>query len=212
MWPESVASRESQEIGSCLLKFMKERETIANHLIVYSDDCGGQNHNINIAYFWMYIVTNSEFKYTIVDHKFMISSHSYLPNDWDFGSIERANLKTEYVFVPEDWYTLVQSARRKNPIEVIKMTEKDFVSISNIKKEITYWKVNTDKENINWLNIHWLRLNKDSPFQMLYHHSHNSLEPWKTLDIRRKRNGRPSDIGKVSLVQLYSIPCPINVK
>ena len=35
MWPESVASRGSQEIGSCLLKFMKEWETIAKHLIVW---------------------------------------------------------------------------------------------------------------------------------------------------------------------------------
>lgn len=63
----------------------------ASHLILFSDACGGQNRNINIACFWLYIVSNPDFSYTVVDHKSMLSGHSYLPNDRDFGSIEKAS-------------------------------------------------------------------------------------------------------------------------
>ena len=87
-WPESVASRGSAEIGSSILQYLKLRASDATHLIVFSDACAGQNRNINIAYLWMHVVFSSEFKYSVVDHKFMISGHSYLLN---FGSIENAN-------------------------------------------------------------------------------------------------------------------------
>ena len=54
------------------------------------------------------------------------------------------------MFVSKDWYTKYGKQEERNPFEVIKMTEEDFVSISNIKKEIAgYWKVNTEKEKVN---------------------------------------------------------------
>lgn len=67
----------------------------------------------------MYVVSNSDFAYSVVDHKFMILEHSYLPNDHDFGSIEKAHRQTQHIFIPEDWYTLVENARTKNPFHVV---------------------------------------------------------------------------------------------
>ena len=103
MWPECVASRGSQEVCSCILKYLGSN---ASQLIAYSDACGGQNRNINVACLWLYITANPDFTYSVIDHKFMVSGHSYLPNDRDFGSIERANRHTQHIFVPEDWCTL----------------------------------------------------------------------------------------------------------
>ena len=85
MWPESVASRGSQEVCSCVLNYLRMGSTEASHLIVYSDACGGQNRNINVVCMWMHIAASSNFSYNVVDHKFMVSGHSYLPNDRDFG-------------------------------------------------------------------------------------------------------------------------------
>ena len=49
MWPESVASRGSAEIGPSTPQYLKLRASDATHLIVFSDACGGQNYTINIA-------------------------------------------------------------------------------------------------------------------------------------------------------------------
>lgn len=86
MWPECIASRGSQEIGSCLLKHFRTAQSQASHLIAFSDACGGQNRNINIACMWMHIVANPDFSYKLVDHKFMLSGHSYLPT---IGTLDR---------------------------------------------------------------------------------------------------------------------------
>ena len=80
MWPKSIASRGSEEISSCLLKYLKLRQSNATELILFSDACGGQNRNIKIACLWLYVVASPDFSYTTVDHKFMISGHSYLPD------------------------------------------------------------------------------------------------------------------------------------
>ena len=58
MWPESVASRGSHKIGSCILKYLQLRATEANHLIAFSDAYGGQNQ---ILWLQMYAVSISNF-------------------------------------------------------------------------------------------------------------------------------------------------------
>ena len=110
MWDENIASRGSQDISSCIFTYLRGNPT-SIHLIAYSDSCGGQNRNINKVCFWMYVVASSEFPYTVVDHKFMLSGHSYLPNDRDFGGLETARRLRSTIFIPEDWYTLVEDAR-----------------------------------------------------------------------------------------------------
>ena len=210
MWPEIVASRGSQDIGSCILKHFHSLQSNADRLIVYSDGCGGQNRNINIACLWMFVTASPDFSYILVDYKFMLSGHSYLPNDRDFGAIEKASRRIQHIFVPEEWCTLVERARQKNPFTVIQMSMDDFVSIENIRALIVHRKMNTQRQKVNWFDIRWLQVSKDKPFEIRYRYSLNSLEAWKTLDLRKKRPGRPADIGRVELAPLYSRPCTLS--
>lgn len=56
---------------------------------MYSDQCGGQNRNIKIATIYNYIVANKSFSVDEIDHKFLVSGHSFLPCDQDFGLVEK---------------------------------------------------------------------------------------------------------------------------
>ena len=212
MWSENIASRGSQEICSSILRFLRLKESNADHLIAFSDSCGGQNRNINVICLWMYVVASPEFSYSTIDHKYMMPGHSYLPNDRDFGSIEQAGRRTPHIFVPDDWVTSVENARRKNPFKVIAMTASDFISTEAIRSQIVYRKVNTYNERVEWLNIRWFQISKENPFQVKYQYSHNTLEVWKVLDLQKRRVGRPTDIGKVLLTPLYGSPRHVNVK
>ena len=78
MWHEGIASRGSHKIGSCLLHQMQSQAT---KLILYSDSCGGQNQNVNLACLWINIVSSPEHSIIQIDQKFMVSGHSYLPSD-----------------------------------------------------------------------------------------------------------------------------------
>ena len=48
-----------------------------SHVPLYSDTCGGQNHNRYIAAILVSIIQHSQ-KITIMDHKFMESRHSHM--------------------------------------------------------------------------------------------------------------------------------------
>ncbi|KAK5648400.1 hypothetical protein RI129_003292 [Pyrocoelia pectoralis] len=55
-WDETVSSRGSQEIGSCLMQYIKTLPSNITKIIAYSDSCGGQNKNKNICKLFMFLV------------------------------------------------------------------------------------------------------------------------------------------------------------
>ena len=102
VWHEGTASRDAEKIGFCLLTYITAIEDISIlTLSTFSDSCGGQNRNIKVAMMWMYITQTASIQK--IDHKFMTSGHSYLPNDADFGIIERSKPKSTELFVPQQW-------------------------------------------------------------------------------------------------------------
>ena len=48
-WNESIALRGSSEVGSCILSHIKEMQTHATNLTLYSDACGGQNRIFSLC-------------------------------------------------------------------------------------------------------------------------------------------------------------------
>lgn len=60
--------------------------------------------------------------------------------------------------------------------------------------------------------MHWIAVHKDKPLQFQYRYSNNSLECWKTVDLKRKTKGRPIDMSRIALPLLYNGPRAINTK
>lgn len=110
VWNESVASRGPEEIGSCILNFV-EVYVRTSKLTMYSDQCGGQNRNIKMAALCDFIVTNPKYCCTQIDHKFLVSGHTYLACDQDFGLIEKQKKYHPEVYVPDDWLQVILAAR-----------------------------------------------------------------------------------------------------
>lgn len=61
MWSELEGGRGSEQIGSCILKKILDLPDSTEQLITYSDTCGGQNRNINIAVMFMYALCKKRF-------------------------------------------------------------------------------------------------------------------------------------------------------
>ena len=74
----------------------------------------------------------------------MVSGHSYLSNDRDFGGVESARRRQPQIFTPEDWYTLVEKARCTNPFTVVRMSARDFMSVNHLIENITNQKTCAD--------------------------------------------------------------------
>lgn len=198
MWPECVGSRSSQEIMSCLLKYIKALPFSVKHLDAFSDNAGGQNKNKNIVKFWCFIVSNTQIE--TVDHKFLVSGHSFLECDQDFALIEKCKKNSSFVFVPQDWYTLVSKASRK--FTVTEMSQEDFKSIDEMSKHMKGKTVKGIRK------MQWLHFEKTSPLTLYYKETVNDDLPFYNLSLKQTTGRPPTTV--VQLKPLYE--GPINIK
>ena len=111
LWDETEGGRGSQEVASLLAKHIRQEAKNHSHVILYSDSCTGQNRNIKVASTLMNLVLDPKLSIKVIDHKFLVSGHSFLPNDQDFGVIESASRKCIQIFTPEDWLQVVKKAK-----------------------------------------------------------------------------------------------------
>lgn len=206
VWDETMASRGSQEVAACLKNHLKAVNK--KHVIIYSDACTGQNRNIKLALTLMKLAQESASIDTI-DHKFMVSGHSYLPNDSDFGLVEKES-RGKTIFVPDDWYSIIKTARRSHKFMLVKMQQKDFLNTDSLEKAITKRKKNSSGAAVNWLSIQWLRYEKEKPFSIFYKETLNEDFPFNEIDIRPTKEGRPRLLKNVEQVPMYSGPRSMN--
>jgi hypothetical protein len=197
-----------------MYKYVKQQsQRGVQKITAYSDACGGQNRNIKMALFWSRIVATLPI--VEVNHKFMVSGHGYLPNDQDFGVIEKKKHGALCIYVPDDWMNLVSNskARKHKKFEVVKMQKDDFLNSDAMAEINVNRKKCTDGEDVKWLRIQWICFKKENPFKMYLKYSADEDAPFFELDLERKikgTRGRPNDPRVISLPRLYDEPIQIN--
>ena len=135
VWNESEAKRGSCEVASCLNHFI-------NHyvpddmlkLIIFSDNCAGQNKNVNLVTYYLRLMHINRF--SAVTHFFLESGHSYLPCDRDFGVFERS-LKGKEVYTTDMYAHLMATHRKKGPVTVVRMDTRDFLDFDVFQQYIS---------------------------------------------------------------------------
>lgn len=146
VWSENVASRGSQEIGSCLIRHLNghlPKET--KNLVLYSDSCGGQNRNIKLALMLKKFLS-THITLDSIEQNFFVSGHSFNSCDRPFAVIENAKKKSKAIYTPDQWISLIECAKINEPkFLVTKMSSGDFLSTSELEKLITNRKVDEDK-------------------------------------------------------------------
>lgn len=81
VWPETEGSRWSQEISSCLIKYIKTYAKNCNKIITYSEFMYQTKKNIKTVLSLLKLVQSTEVRAESIEMKFLVSGHSYLPID-----------------------------------------------------------------------------------------------------------------------------------
>lgn len=132
MWHEGIASRGCNEIGSCLLQFLKiKSEEGITEISFYSDNCTGQNRNKYIFLMFMYASAKYKIKIT---HNFFEVGHTQNEGDSMHSVIERAS-KHIPVYTPSQWYLLARTACKKKPYYVKEMHLNDFFDLKALLED-----------------------------------------------------------------------------
>lgn len=178
-WHEGIAGRGGNEIASCLLKVITSGITTKKTLQIWCDNCAGQNKNRMILMVLIYLVAKKYFN--TIDLKFLVSGHSYMPCDRDFGIIEKRK-KVCPTMVPEEVAAMIREAKHFQPFNVIMMTADDFYDFA--KESDSF--LNTTPIKISTLS--WIRISRDDFAMIKTRQTFNTLEPWKLHNIFKKKH------------------------
>lgn len=101
IWDEVTAKRGAIEICSCISKFVDLYVTDdVDELVIFSDNCAGQNKNFILLLFYMSLIHKGRFKE--ITHIYYQAGHTYMAADRDFGLIEKKERKVKYIFTPDE--------------------------------------------------------------------------------------------------------------
>jgi len=79
-------------------------------------------------------VQSDKFSVNYVNHKFLESGHTFLPNDQDFGLVEKNKRFNKDIFVPADWIKVIASAKKHKPFVVTELKTDKIVSLKPLKQ------------------------------------------------------------------------------
>lgn len=202
MWHEGVGGRGSSEIASCLMKFINTLPETVNHLIMYSDTCGGQNRNQHLSAMFMHLVSARKL---IIDQIFMESGHSQMECDSAHSSIESCVARVN-VYAPTDYYRLASVSRRTKPFQVVVMDSDDFVNCQELSKSIIRNRnKDVNGETVQWLQVKHFQYSHQHPFMLLYKYHYS--EEFKQLNVRLSLGLRSKkEVLSQALTKLYNEP------
>ena len=135
LWNETQGKRGSIEIVNCVQHFLSHYvDSSVKSLKFFSDNCGGQNKNINMTLACLKHIHNGRF--TKIEHFCMEPGHSYLPCDRDFGHIEK-KLRAVEVFSQPNYHDIIKASRTNKPFQVISMERDWFFDVDILQHKIT---------------------------------------------------------------------------
>lgn len=116
---------------------------------MWSDNCIGQNKNKIILMLLIYLV--SQGIYEKVQHKFLLSGHSYLTCDRDFALIEKRKRVVKN-YTPENIEKMIAETPHQRPFNVVYMQRNDFKDFQSMADEY----LNTTKLHIS--QVAWIKI------------------------------------------------------
>jgi hypothetical protein len=189
VWSESVASRGTNEVSSCLTKVLKPllEESQSTTLIAFADNCGGQNKSqYNVMFFEMLLCNTSLDRiHVIYTYK---GNKGFVP-DSDFSRL-RTYVNTKIpIETPEALYKAFEDSSKR--VIVHKMQREDFLDFSEFSDNninlLSKVERNKDDERNQFSiqKITQFMLKKSDPLRLFFRYTNFPQEPFKWVNLFR---------------------------
>lgn len=189
VWDESNAHRGVNEIGTCVMKYLKDRNDCAKNrdVIFYSDNCAGQQKNKFMLSLYIFLVVNLNFN--TITHKFLISGHSQNEGDSAHSLIERKmkkQLKGGPMFTPESFISCIRGARKRGdtPFHVTELSHDEIHDMKELAKDIGPINI---PNTVKMSEIKVMQVKKEDPTKLYYKTSFENTEYSSVTVIKKKR-------------------------
>ncbi|GAB0095397.1 hypothetical protein DMENIID0001_107780 [Sergentomyia squamirostris] len=193
VWNESEGKRGAIEIGTCVIQFIREVAR-GKPMILYSDNCVGQNKNKYILSALMYAVR--EFNVPEITLNFYLVGHGQNEGDNMHSVIEKQKqrtLKSGPIYVPSQWIGVISSAKKTgSPYKINELDYHDFYYLKLLSADIgKNYNKTKEKQSVNWNKIRSLTVKKDQPSSFFYKYDYQEeynevvIGPMKTVTLKK---------------------------
>ena len=186
IWHEGIAQRGGCEIASCIYSFLKTAsESNKKNIILYSDNCCGQNKNrFYISMLWYSL---HKFNFDSIQHKYLEKGHSFNENDSVHSAIEH-NSREVAVYTTPQWAQQVRTARLSQPYIVKEMGLGDFYDFAEVCSQFKNFDLDEDRQKVYWSGVRAFKISACSP--TLIEFQYNFDGPVHKLDLMQRRKSR----------------------
>lgn len=178
VWNESIAGRGGNEIASCLFNILTTKALGTRRVVIWADNCAGQNKNRMVVFVILYLVAKQYFDEVTL--KFFVTGHSFMPCDRDFGLIEKRK-QIMKAMTPSDLDAVILSSRPSKPFHIVHMDIEHFFDFAALADTF----LNTSKLSIS--KASQVKVTKDDLSSVEIKVSFSDLLPWKKHPIFKKR-------------------------
>ncbi|XP_072947736.1 uncharacterized protein [Epargyreus clarus] len=219
-WHEGLGNRGAVEIGSCVLKFLKETaERYPNsNIIFYSDNCCGQQKNRFLVGMYYYAVETLPIK--SITHKYLIRGHTQNEGDNAHSLIEKSikrAKKSGPIYIPYQYVQFIRDSKKTgNAFVVNELNYDDFYDLKKLFEDITL-NVNKDLQGnqIKLSEIKSIRFVKNSEtYDLKYSYESEwiSVKSKATINTRKTRSDNNLHISELRLRAAYNSKLTISDK
>lgn len=210
MWHEGIAKRGASEIGSCLILFIDEQvKKGIKEFSFYSDNCSGQNRNKYLYTLYNYLTNKHTIK---IRHSYLEKGHTQNEGDSVHSLIERAS-KNIPIYLPDQWYTLVRTAKRSNPqYKVQEMTKEFIFDLKDLQLHTSLnWDKDANNEKVKWQKIKIIEANPKYPDTILFKYEYEATE-YNIINLLHKGRKTMQKKNDYLMKPLYQTLVPIKKK
>lgn len=197
MWPESVASKGTAEIASCILRHLRATLSLSTkRLILYCDPYHGQNRNMKLSLMLQHFLHSWEHpELKSIKQIFFVPGHGYNNCDRCFERVMRKE-SLQKKFLPSHLIDNINQPNRK--VYATEMRKEDFLSTKPLEAMLASKTVGLDGRKIKWSSFRSIAYNRDKPFTLNIDHGDNV-----TVDVLLKTQNFDHKLSEINLPQLY---------
>lgn len=113
--------------------------------------------------------------YDTIEHRFLVTGHTFLPSDRDFALIERyKNRNCQQIFSPGDWFEIVKKANKTKPFFQITLERSDFYCFQKLlAQNLVKKKQCDDRSPLKISQARILKFHKENINEMLIKESNS---------------------------------------
>ena len=199
LWSEVISRRGSNEISTCVAKYLHQLDNQGlKEVRLFADGCAGQNKNTIVFTMLLHFIVNSKHVQQVV-LSFFETNHGQSEGDSAHSCISTAISAAGDIFIPSQLPPIIRLARRNFPYVVFEMDTEDFLDYKSCAEKIRLraTKITDSGENIDWTKIKEVMVNKDNVNVLNIKRSHVDAE-YQKVSLKRL----PHDVLQKSVPKL----------